>query len=244
MKETIYTIPINEAFDKGGICPFCAMYDDLEKEAVRYTLGPAMMEPDFRIITNEKGFCQKHMKDLCSESKALALSLVLETHLSSVSDIFSIDYAEKGGLFKKGNSGKENFTKALEKVSDSCAICTKIENTFSHYVRSFFYMLKNEKGFLEKVLLSDGFCLEHFSHLAKCANEFLSASEYQKLFAPIIELQKKTLSSYLTYVKNFSLSFDYRNVGKKMDFPKDILQKTGMFLNGTFVPKDKNLEDV
>ena len=48
MKETIYTIPINEAYDENCECPLCFLYSRLEKEAVEYALGAAMMEPDYR----------------------------------------------------------------------------------------------------------------------------------------------------------------------------------------------------
>lgn len=44
MKETIYTIPVNEAFDTADGCPFCALARRLEEERVDYTLGASMME--------------------------------------------------------------------------------------------------------------------------------------------------------------------------------------------------------
>ena len=37
MKEKIYTIPVNDAFDKDCECPLCAMYQELENNAVEYT---------------------------------------------------------------------------------------------------------------------------------------------------------------------------------------------------------------
>ena len=58
-KETIYTIPINEAFEKNSECPLCEIEKRLEKEAVEYALGPAMMEPDHRELSNQKGYCNK-----------------------------------------------------------------------------------------------------------------------------------------------------------------------------------------
>ena len=41
MKEKIYTIPVNDAFDKDCECPLCAMYQELENNAVEYTMGPS-----------------------------------------------------------------------------------------------------------------------------------------------------------------------------------------------------------
>ena len=244
MKETIYTIPINEAFDPESFCPFCYMHKKLEEDAIAYTLGPAMMEVDFRLITNEKGFCQKHIRELGAESKALPLSLVFDSHLSEIEKLFDIDFSSKSGLFSKKEDGKKIFSESMQKLSSSCAVCSRIENTFSHYIKSFFYMLKKENGFLEKVLSSDGFCMDHFAKLAQSASDILSDSEYQKLFVPIINLQKKRIEEYHHHINSFSQSFDYRNAGKKADFPKDILHKTSTLLNGEFTPKPKKLDNI
>ena len=196
MKETIYTIPINEAFETNNFCPFCHMHKQLEEDAISYTLGPAMMEVDFRSITNEKGFCQKHVRELGAQSKALPLSLVFDSHLSDIEELLNVDFfASNGTIFKKKDDKKHSFALSMERIASSCAVCFRIENTFSHYIKSFFYMLKKEKGFLDKVLASDGFCMEHFVKLCSMAADLLSDAEYQSLFVPVIELQKKRVIS-------------------------------------------------
>ena len=85
--EQIYTIPINEAFEKGMEegncdCPMCKLYDKLEKKEVEMTLGPSMMEPATRIETNEKGFCHAHYRMLMAKNNSLSLALILESHLT------------------------------------------------------------------------------------------------------------------------------------------------------------------
>ena len=40
MKEKIFTIPVNDAFDSGCECPVCYMKRELENAAVEYTMGP------------------------------------------------------------------------------------------------------------------------------------------------------------------------------------------------------------
>ena len=61
MKEHIYTIEINEAFDKkNGTCPFCRIFAKLEDTELDLILGASMMEPEIRQITNKKGFCGRH----------------------------------------------------------------------------------------------------------------------------------------------------------------------------------------
>ncbi len=245
MKETIYTIPINEAFNTNSFCPFCHMHKSLEEDAISYTLGPAMMEVDFREITNEKGFCQKHVRELGAQSKALPLSLVFDSHLSTIEELLNVDFSASSGLiFKKKEDKKHSFAFSMEHISSSCAVCSRIENTFSHYIKSFFYMLKKEKGFFDRVLVSDGFCMEHFAYLCSMAADLLSDAEYKNLFVPIIELQKERVKEYHAHIKEFSQNFDYRNVGKKMDFPKDILHKTSTLLNGEFIPASKKLDNI
>lgn len=49
MKETIYTIPVNEAFEKPCECPMCNLENRFENDRVNYYLGPSLMgagEPD------------------------------------------------------------------------------------------------------------------------------------------------------------------------------------------------------
>ena len=63
--ETIYTIPVNEAFEASAAdsscgCPFCTLYNKLEDDELELILGASMMEPDVRIQTNKEGFCRTH----------------------------------------------------------------------------------------------------------------------------------------------------------------------------------------
>ena len=239
MKEKIYTIPINEAFEQEGFCPFCYIRKKLEREALEYTLGPAMMEPDFRIYTNERGFCRKHMRDLHGLKNALSLALVIDTHLDNVDSVFEDALKpEKKSLFKKEKCKKDIFAEALKKVTDSCAVCEKVEKVLTDYIGTFVFMLKTEADFLEKVLNSDGFCIEHFALVAEVAADKLSNSDYEKLFIPIIRKQKDRIEKYHLDIKTFEESFDYRNAGKKPDIPRDTLLKTGFLLNGEFETKD------
>ena len=78
MKEKIYTIPVNEAFEKQDGCPFCRLYRQLEKKEVDRILGAAMMEPDVRIQTNDAGFCGKHYRQMLHKQRRLQLGLILE----------------------------------------------------------------------------------------------------------------------------------------------------------------------
>ena len=52
MKETIYTIPVNDAYNSDLECPLCQLRKRCEDNEIEYYLGPSLMEPDTRKITN------------------------------------------------------------------------------------------------------------------------------------------------------------------------------------------------
>ena len=60
MQETIYTIPVTDAFSTECECPLCELYKKFESDNVSYYLGPSLMQPENRIDTNDKGFCRRH----------------------------------------------------------------------------------------------------------------------------------------------------------------------------------------
>ena len=66
MKETIYTIPLNEAFETQDECPFCYLERMTEQRTIKYVLGPgaSYMEPDVRLATDREGFCGNHFKKM------------------------------------------------------------------------------------------------------------------------------------------------------------------------------------
>ena len=125
MKEKIYTIPVNDAFDKDCECPLCAMYQELENNAVEYTMGPSYMEDDIRAETDKMGFCRKHLKKIYAVENRLGFALVMKTHMDKV-----INEIEKRNeqpvkaktLFKKAETPSAcDYIKELEQ---SCFVCT------------------------------------------------------------------------------------------------------------------------
>ena len=82
MKEQIYTIPVNEAYETDCECPLCFLERKLEQEAVEYELGAAMMEADHREESNNKGFCNRHFEMMFHSGNKLSLALVLDTALA------------------------------------------------------------------------------------------------------------------------------------------------------------------
>ena len=160
MKEQLYTIPVNEAFESDCECPLCKMKKDLERNAIEYTLGPSYMEDDNRAMTDKMGFCSHHIGMLYKEKNRLGLALMLKTHTDkTIRDLKAL--SEKGtpaktGLFSKQSnlSGVGAYIKELE---SSCFICDRMNRTFDRYVDTIFHMWKKDPEFKDTFKSSKGF---------------------------------------------------------------------------------------
>lgn len=210
MKEKIYTIPINEAYETDCECPLCLIEKRLEKEAVEYELGAAMMEPDHRELSNKKGFCNKHFNMLFAAQNKLPLALVLDTHIDEVrKKIDEMRKVKRTGLFKKA-AEKQSCAELIS----SCMVCDKVNKTMDRYCRVLTEMWKEDDGFRLKMEKSRGFCLPHFEKLYSMSNdaEFLSA---------LAEIEARELEKLKDDIHRFTLKFDYRNKDMEWGSAKD-----------------------
>ena len=126
MKERIYTIPVSEAFEVDSECPMCILERRVENDAIEYTLGPSMMEPDRRIETNEKGFCSHHFTKLYNtQENRLPLGLIIDTHLMEQNGILHKMYEKaQAGLKKKPKPAQsKSWHRGSEQGSVGC-FCT------------------------------------------------------------------------------------------------------------------------
>ena len=167
MKEQIDTIPVSEAFEADGECPFCHLERQAEQRAIRYALGPgaSYMEPDVRASTDKAGFCGVHMKKLYDYGNALGAALMLQTYYAGLLEEMQeqLDHYElppqKGLLHKKRPQAEEEpYWHRLQERVNSCAICEKVDYNMARYIDTFFYLLK-EPEFRAKVEGCKGFCL-------------------------------------------------------------------------------------
>lgn len=234
MKEKIYTIPLSEAYEEENLeCPFCFLEERLEREAVEYSLGAAMMEPDFRIISNEKGFCRRHFQDMLKEQKALSLALVLDTHLNEV--VKNLKEAAKDSSSKKlfSKNTDDKVLDNLEKVNSSCVICDRIDGTMKKFAEVFWYLYKTEAEFKKKVLASKGFCLPHFNLIMSMIDAELKGKEKEASRKEILDLEIENLERINDEVNWFTKKFDYRFTNEpwknSKDAPQRAIQKLSKF---------------
>lgn len=247
MKEKIYTIPITESYEQDSECPFCFLEKKLENEAVDYALGAAMMEPDYRLVSNDKGYCSKHFAQMFASPNKLSLALILDTHLEEV--IKKLASAEsfvngagskKGGLFRKSAppSSDSELVKTTAALQSSCVICDKLNETISRYTEVFFYMWEKDAAFREKVLSSKGLCLKHFGMLTEKARDCLKSPD--EFIKPMYNLEMKNLNRIKEDIHKFTLKFDYRNKDMPWGTAEDAPIRTIEKLRGYNIPVKKD----
>ena len=237
--EQIYTIPINEAFEKGMEegncdCPMCKLYDKLEKKEVEMTLGPSMMEPATRIETNEKGFCPEHFKMLLAQNNSLSLALVLESHLMTLKDKMD------GTLFTKifGSKAK-NHLKTTKGVTGTCFICERLEPNFQRMIENTVLLYAYDPQFRVKLKAQKYFCLPHYQRLLEYAKDKLDKKKYSDFFADISEVQNNYFDKIIKDISWYCKKFDYRYSDEPWYDSKDAVDRAIRFLSSGVAPDKK-----
>lgn len=245
MKEQIYTIPVNEAYDTDCECPLCYLEKQLEQESIDYALGAAMMEPDYREESNEKGYCNKHYREMFKRPNKLSLALVLDTHLEEIrSKLQKHEKAAKslekggGGLFKKSGAAElaKKLSPELKETEESCMICQKINYTMERYIDVLLYMWANDEKFKEKFDRSKGVCLKHSRMLLDMTEKSLKDAQAAQFIAALYKKQLNELSRIQEDIHKFTLKFDYRNKdmpwGTAQDAPIRTIEKIAGYIDG------------
>ncbi|NLZ72446.1 MAG: ABC transporter substrate-binding protein [Bacteroidales bacterium] len=261
MKERIYTIPINEAFDQDVECPLCICEDKLENDALEYAVGAAMMEPDFRIETNKNGFCKNHFIRLYTlKQEKLPLALVIDTHLNEqikeIETIFNRHRSDLKKLSSKGalealpdrlrgknNAAAKAAKKLLEKLKtlkDSCSVCKKMGNNMERLIENTLYLYDKEPEFKRKFLQTKGFCLKHIEDLIEKSAKELSPERQAQLLTDLFDLEIVELKRINEEVHHFTLMFDYRNAQSDWKNSKDAVPRSIEKICGSSNLKNKN----
>lgn len=253
MKEHIYTIPITEAFAEDCECPLCLCEEKLEREALEYMLGPAMMEPDHRIETNRVGFCTMHYGRMYATGEnRLAYALVLDTHLrEKLGHLHDRLKKASPGLEKevaqgfvdnlKGRvSGKkseadryaEELITEMDSLLGTCAICTRVERTMERFADTVIYLHGKEPEFKARFESGKGFCMKHFRLLAVVADKTLHGAKKAGFLADLSALVIREAVRVREDVEWFTRMFDYRNRDADWKNSKDAVPRAIRKLTG------------
>ena len=223
--ESIYTIPVNEAFDKTDGCPFCALYDKLEETELDLILGASMMEPDIRIKTNEMGFCPRHYDLMYKGKNRLSLALMLESHLDHVKKEL------KQGITLFGSKAARASSKAAG-VNSSCYVCSRIHGHLTKMIETACILYNTDEGFRKKFSSQPYFCLRHYEKLMKTAPAYVDKKCISDFYKTAEKIELDYISSLRDDVSFFCKKFDYRYADEPWGTAKDSVERTIAFLNG------------
>ena len=235
--EQLYTIPVNEAFEKGAEdetrgCPFCRLYRKLELGELDLILGASMMEPDVRKKTNEKGFCPDHYSKMMKRGKRLPLALILQSHLPEIDSKM-----KKPGITPAISGGQS--AKGLAEISKSCYICERVEANFSKMIETAAILWETDPDFKYKCAAQPYFCLPHFSRYLSAAKSLMKGKTYGEFYKSVYKKEEKVLEGLQDKIDRFAKSFDYRYAKEPWDDAKRAIEDTMPVLNGTDCSDDE-----
>lgn len=201
--EQIYTIPVNEAFEKAGGCPFCRLQHKLEKDEIDLILGASMMEPDVRKKTNAQGFCRGHFEKMLKAGKRLPLALILESHLDEV------DRAVKKPLIVNGATVTAE-TKKLSGILGDCYVCSRVNFYLSKMLENAAALYKKDPDFKAKLKKTEYFCLPHYAAYVTAAKSELDSKTFADFYGAIYAVEYGKMTDAEEKISYFAKKFDYR----------------------------------
>lgn len=225
MRYHIDTIPVHDAFEKGGECPLCDISLALEQSYLEYFLGGSVMEPAVRVEVNEKGFCGDHLQAMLAMQNRLGLALMMHTHMSQKIDEMDASLPQKrGGLFARGKEAKQG--------DGGCMLCERIEASMERYLYTVLHLWNTEAEFRKKLEGSKGLCMPHYRRLQGMAAAELPAGKLESFQQMLKALQKENMRRVEGELEWFTLKFDYRNGDKPWGNSKDALERAIVKMRG------------
>lgn len=240
MKEQLYTIPLNDAFNADDECPFCFIERNVEQDLLDFTLGSgsSYMEADIREATDKAGFCRTHFKKMYDYGNTLGNAWILKTHYKKMIDEMTRQFQEftpgKSSLFKKNTGTENSIASWVREKEDSCYICSRFADTYARYLDTFFVMYKRDPDFRAKTAQGKGFCLPHFGDLCREAEKQLNDKEKAEFYAMITKLMEENMSRLQEDVSWLVEKFDYRNKDADWKNSKDAIQRGMQKLKGGY----------
>ena len=231
MREDICTIPINDVFLPKDGCPLCRMRDMLEERSTVYITGAAMMEPDVRIKTNEKGFCFRHFSMMLKCGTRLSNALILESHLDKL----------KTEMIPKTVKGKPDKKKiaAIRNLQKSCFVCEQVEWGMAHMYQTIFSSYATDSEFKALYNSQQFICMEHYADLlTAAANKGIPSKILPDFYSDTAKLAGGYLETLKDDVTHFCSMFDYRSKGQDWGNSKDAIERSIEFLTSERVTKD------
>ncbi|MBD5543943.1 MAG: hypothetical protein HDR01_06830 [Lachnospiraceae bacterium] len=242
MKETLYTIPLMDAFHADDECPFCYIERNVEQDLLDFVLGSgsSYMESDVREQTDKAGFCRAHFKKMFDYGNTLGNGWILKTHYiemnKELKKQIKMFAPSKASLFGRKKSGDEgNSISAWVKERDkSCYICKRFQDTYERYLDTFFFMYKKDDELKNILKQSKGLCLHHFGDIMAMSDNQLSDKQKEEFYPILFDVMESSMERIGEDVAWLVEKFDYRNKDADWKNSKDAVQRGMQKLRGGY----------
>lgn len=243
MKETLYTIPLNDAVNADDECPFCFIEREVEQDLLDFALGSgsSYMESDVREATDKAGFCREHFKKMFDYGNTLGNGWILKTHYAKMRGEMKEQFAKFAptkssfmGKLKKNTERTNPIGIWAQEKEKSCYICSRFADTYDRYMDTFFFMYKKDEDFRRRIRSGKGFCLHHFGDLCEYGESRLSDKEKKEFYPVMFELMDKNMERLQEDVSWLVDKFDYRNKDADWKNSKDAIQRGMQKLKGGY----------
>lgn len=248
MKETIYTIPLIDAFKANDECPFCFIKRKLEQDAISFILGVAYMEDDIRMTTDQMGFCPTHYQKMYDYGNRLGNALILHTHYKQLQkeleEKIKAFSPNKSGMLSKFIKQKNTTTPSTNPISKwtleknhSCYICDRMNKNFDRYINTFFYLIESNPEFMTLFKDCKGFCLPHFGQIMGVSDTSLNDKYKEDFYRILFEKMQTNLKRIEDDLGWFIAKYDYENKDADWKNSKDAIPR-GMQKLSSIYPSD------
>ncbi len=251
MKETLYTIPLMDAFKAEDECPFCYIERKLEQDSLDYILGSASayMQSDIREKTNRLGFCRAHYRRMFQYGNTLGNAIMLSSYFKELNEELQKKLSGtkpgKPSLFRRKKSAPEDdasedqssntaLSSWIRRRETDCFLCGKQKDTYRRYIDTFFMMVRSDSDFYQTMKHSKGFCLYHFADLIGEADSRLNGRQLEDFYKDLFALMKENMNRIEEDVDWFIDKFDYRNRDADWKNSRDAVQRAMQKLCGGY----------
>ena len=217
MKYTLDTIPVLDAYKADCECPLCKLRILCEDQYLDTMLSSAYMEPEWRIKSNETGFCTRHFELMFDRRNRLGLALMTHTHMieviKSLEKILGEGDSGKRGLFAR-KSAEDGAPAKIRARMEGCVICEQVDSAMERYAYTIAQLYFTNAEFKQLFASSKGFCLPHLALVLEMAEKTLSGAQMPEFKKAVATLELENLKRIEGEIEWFTLKFDYRNDGK------------------------------
>ena len=224
MRYDITNIPVAEVFEEGDGCPICRLRNILEKRAVEYITGAAMMEPDIRTETNKKGFCLEHYRQMLGQRNRLSVALTMQSRLDELEQMIF------AGPPVVGKNAKKQAKDARQRLQ-TCFVCEQMDDAMNKMLATVCRTWETQREFRQLFEQQDCLCLPHFADLVEASAGAMSKKEQPYFNKEASKLARKYLDELRGDVQHFCSMYDHSNAGNNdWGNSKDSIERSVWYL--------------